>query len=1103
MRNAMKLPPFIRLSIGEPIEHLSELECLYKILELLARTGEWAHIFANFHVGGRQVDLVVFTERTTAVVEAKGYRHPVRGGPNGQWEQLGPYGVRKVGNAYTQAWNAKLAIRDEIQGKHPVDGYPNGLVIVTPGIPNGSEMSSDFKVTIAGLDSLELELSRPSGILLTSSACDDLARQLSLESVTSVAAAIDPTCLELERTFKTYVDSFRMFYKPLADALVADRYICDEAEFGLEEAKLLVISSNSSVLIRGPSGCGKSLLATSCAISCLQSGEIPLFVAGRNFEGDFQKLLDKEVALLGIGSARHLVRAAKLLNKRIALFLDGYNECRPDLQLSLTRSLRAFTVRHGASVVVSTQHELVGQSLLSTHTLLVAHPSEELKAKLAGLELQSDDTGSLQSLLSLANSGLEATLIGRVGARLRPGASRFNLFDTYARTRLGTSASEGVRLLSGFADTLITRACFSLSIREFDRLCDSRNLTHPAREHLFASGLLDLRGDRVSFIHELFFSAYSAEAAMRATGEEIPQILTALASPRYNASKKFIIGALEDGLLLQKVIDGVRDQEILNACSTGECGVMAMSITTRKVATMLDEMVKEAHSLDFQIGGEGWHAVDIRAATLHPELVDFGAYLGAIGDALMRGQHLPAALSACRYVDESIARFTRANVAEAKLKKIPLKSDTFSAAYVMHRGAAISQLVNFVHCGGLSFRHKEGPEFAHALRDAWQQASTPGQYYFLIGLTKFTEQYGPTIPHVVRLLQDLKALPYHLQLDLIDFSGHLREADDFHRTQLIDALQAALNKLGAMMNTVIFEALSGLGALDEDAERHVPVIRGEIESALGCDSEQSDSDAWGIFSRQFDHPFDSAYWEEVQGLDEAAKKRLLRKACRGAQSPYVSFVGILIRQLAEFKDPTVAQEILRWTSLPDKTSCMPQDAAEVFFNAHEALGRLGAELPVPDAGATEADNALLACGTLFYWANRPDVQDVETSANTLSARLTLGQSCRHSAAGALQLTVSWMLSADGTRTSLVRKYPNLAADVCRDALARREVQVGYFPNGFNSDQDGITRFAIQVLGEFGTQTDTIILRTFCDHEVLGTASLSAIKNIEERHRSND
>lgn len=513
---------------------------------------------------------------------------------------------------------------------------------------------------------------------------------------------------------------------------------------------------------------------------------------------------------------------------------------------------------------------------------------------------------------------------------------------------------------------------------------------------------------------------------------------------------------------------------------------------------MLDAMVKEAHGIDFEIAGEGWNAVEISAATRDADLMNFSAYLGAVGDSLMRGQHLQTVLAACRHVDESISRFTKANVAEAKLKKVPLKSDTFSAAYVMHRGAAISQLVNFVHCGGLSFRRKEGPEFAHALHKAWDQAVTPGEYYFLIGLTKYTEHYGRTITHVVRLLQNLRTHPYHLQLDLIHFSGHFRDADEFHRVQLIDALEAGLNKLGAMMNTVIFEALSSLGRLDEEAESHIEVIREEIESALGCDSEQSDSDAWGIFSRQFDHPFDSAYWEEVQGLDESAKKRLLRKACRGAQAPYVSFVGILIRQLAEFGDPTVAQEIKRWTALPDKSSCMPQDAVEVFFNAHETLGRLGAELPLSPGAATEPEAALLACGELFYWANRA-AGDVETSSDTESARLTLQQSCRSSAAGALQLTVSWRLSADGTRTSLVREYPSLAVDVCRKALASRDVQVSYYQHGFNSDKDGIARFAIHVLGEFGAQSDAIMLRQFCDHHALGTTSLSAIKNIEERH----
>ena len=1100
MAKTEKSLPLLRIFIGEPIQHRSELDCLKEVCEVLTRAGRWAYIFANFHAAGRQIDLVVFTEHSTAVIEAKGYFHPVRGGTNGQWEQLGPYGVRKIGNAYSQAWNARLALRDEIQRGHPVDGYPNGFVIVTPGIPEGSEISSDFKVTIAGLDSLKHELSRPSGTLMTPARCQELAKQLGLEPVSSPTAAMDLQALEVERTYNNYADAFRTFYEPVASALIADKYSCDEARLGPAEARLLVTASNSTILIRGPSGCGKTLLATSSAISCLRSGDVPLFVAGRNFEGDFQKLLDKEVALLGVGSARSLVRAAKLLNKRIVLFLDGYNECQQDFQLSLTRSLWAFAVRNGASVVVSTQHELVRQNLLTIQTILVSHPSAELKACLADVKRSAAGTENLQSLLRVANSGLEATLIGQVGTALQVGASRFRLFDTYARTKLGKSASEGVRILSAFADALITKACFSLSIREFDRLCDGQNLTQLDRVQLSKSGLLDLRGDRVSFIHELFFSAYSAEAAIRSAREEVQEILAMLASPRHHASKKFIIGALEDDLILHQVIDEIEDHDLLYACSTGECGLTAQSITSNKIAAMLDAMVLEAKDLEFRIVGEGWHAVEMSPGTQHVELRNFDAYICAIGDALMSGRHLEPVLSACRYADEAIARFTEANVAEAKSKKIPLKHDTFSAAYVMHRGAAISQLVNFVHSGGLSFRRQEGRGFSLAIHDAWQLARTPGEFYFLIGLTKFTEQHKKTVPHVVRLLQNVRNHPYHLQLDLIDFSGHFRDADDSYRTQIIEALQAALNKLGVMMNTVIFEALSGLGALDEEEENHIPVIREEIQSALSCDSEESNSEAWGIFSRQFDHPFDSAYWEEIQGLDEASKKRLLTKACRGAQVPYISFVGILIRQLAEFNDLCVAPEIMRWTSLPDKTSCMPQGAVEVFFNAHEALGRLGVALPTSHVGETEADDALLACGRLFYWANRADAKDLETSPNTLPAQLVLRQNCRQSGAGALQLTVSSMLSADGTHASLVRNYPNLAADVCRKALACREEQVSYFEHGFKSDQDSIACFAIQVLGECGTQADATMLRGFCDHQVLGTASLGAIRNIEQRHR---
>lgn len=216
---------------------------------------------------------------------------------------------------------------------------------------------------------------------------------------------------------------------------------------------------------------------------------------------------------------------------------------------------------------------------------------------------------------------------------------------------------------------------------------------------------------------------------------------------------------------------------------------------------------------------------------------------------------------------------------------------------------------------------------------------------------------------------------------------------------------------------------------------------------------------------------------------------------------HVSFLGILIRQLAEFNDSSVAPAITQWMTLPGKSCLMPQDAVEVFISAHEALGSLGVELPSSRGEATnEADNALLACGELFYWASRTDVGNAETSFNTLAARSTLLECCRNSAVGSLKLTTSAMLATDGMPMSLVTKYPATAAEICRDALESQIEQVSYFEHGFNCDSDSIACFAIQVLGTTGNIDDLKVLRDLCDHKSCGTSALNAIKKIEERHR---
>jgi hypothetical protein len=176
---------------------------------------------------------------------------------------------------------------------------------------------------------------------------------------------------------------------------------------------------------------------------------------------------------------------------------------------------------------------------------------------------------------------------------------------------------------------------------------------------------------------------------------------------------------------------------------------------------------------------------------------------------------------------------------------------------------------------------------------------------------------------------------------------------------------------------------------------------------------------------------------------------------------------------------------------------MPQDAVEVFVNAHEALGRLNGKLPTTTTPPTdEADEALRACGELFYWANVVGIRP-EQSQHTVNARTVL-LGCKHTAVDALQLTSSWMLSRDGTRSSLVKHYPQLCAAVSRNALERRPLQRSYFDRGLRSDSTSIAIFAIQMLGETGCPEDLHLLRSLCDDEGCGRSAIAAVRKIEDR-----
>lgn len=1082
--------------IGEPIQHKSEYDCLTAIYKVLKNLNSWSYIFANFHIEGRQIDFAIFTTNNILLIEAKGYILPVSGEINGQWTQYGSYGTTKIGNAYNQALNAKNALRDGIQKKIHINGYPNAAVIISPIIPLGSKLTKgDFKVKISDLNALSDIISQPSSATISQTECQLLTNIFNLEAASSLEAATDSNIFSIEKKYITYINAFSELYSLNIKEYISDNYEFNKNTYNFTEILLKTINNSNSILIKGPSGCGKTLITTKYALSCIEHNFIPIFISAKDFMGKFKNILDNEVNLLCNLTIVELIKISRILGKTIIIFLDGYNECPISLQPQLTRSLKAFSLRYNAKIIISSQNNLAYHDLLKVDEIYVKSPTQEFKIILSKANKNTDYSTHILNLLETANSGLEASLIGKIGNSLPLNSSKFIIFETYARKKLDKFCQNGIEILSSLANYLVQRARFTISIREFDRLCKTNNIDIDTRKIVLESNLIKERGDIISFSHELFLLTFTAESVIRENYNNIEKIVLALNSPRFNSAKTFILGAIEDDFMLNEVLNYCTDPQIITACADGECGTIAQKIINEKIQYHLLNMCTEAKNIRFKLDKTGWLNISIDKDSCNPQLKDFESYLTAIAKGVANGNYFKEILTACENLDYAIEKFSKEYSIEAKAQKISLHDRVFANAYIHQKEIALTKLISDIYLKFLLKHSKDEVKFYLALDAAWLSANTLGQYYFLIKTTKFIS--SPKSYSVIsRLCKDLLKFPYHFQLELIDLCTHLNNIEEKYRLQIINTLDSALNKVNFMLNSCIIEALNSLGALEQDKDNHVHMIHSEINSILQSDDTLSDELAWGIYSSQYDHPFSESYWEEVHNLDITSLKTLLIKACRGANKFNSFFIGDLIEDLAEINDQSVVSVLIPYTSLPPKDHSMPQGAIEAFVNAHEALGKFAVELPHQrDVIQAEADIALLACAELLYWIQRK-ISTPQNSSHTLNARNILLKYAKSASAAALYTITNQNFSSDVVSRKLFSAYPDFILEICRQALPSHDKQIYYFNNNYKNDSFNIAFFCIQTIGTLGSRDDLLLLKEFCDHKVLGISAIEAIKNIE-------
>lgn len=1090
-----------RVFIGACIDVESERVVLRALYDHLAKRTGWSVVLANFHCDGRQIDFVVGCDHGTLLIEAKQYRWPVHGAENGRWEMhFSTTSTRSIRNAYRQALDAKNLLRDHISGRLREGAYPDACVLAVPSLPAGSSVPSDSKVMVRSLLDLEGMLQKQSALRLREEEWVELAAGLSLESIDNLEMAFHESLSESRRLVDGYVREFLHAYGEVDLQLKPDSYEHDGKTEDKDQAADAVLAGASITVVRGPSGCGKSLLGRYMAVTAAKRSVVPVVIQAKYFQGQLRECLNKEVALLGTGSAAQLMSSIRRLGSSSLLVIDGYNECPATERLTLSRSARAFARRYSAACVVSSQIALEGTARDDERSLLVRAPSQALKHTIAASAVVGAvQPSSVSALLDAVQTGLEADLIGQVGMELGPDASTFAVFARFVRRKLGDQDAEGIGFLAALAGSLVEAASFSTSISQIDRLAHRTRFPADMRRRLIAARVLAERIDRVSFCHELFMQAFSAEWAVREAAGNVEVVLTSLASPRYAGCRALIIGALEDPSLQRLVLERIIDPDVLAAAYTGKCGEVPRLWAVAQLTSVLAKAAEEAEQLTFYGKNGSFIHAQVDPLTQLSWSKQERAALAAVTQLACEGPLLDVFLQAVSSLDVALGRAWKSLVDEG-MGSSRARSEAFQLLVLFgSEDIALTSAINGLS-GGMGYRGRAGRETANRIDLIWNTNASLMQLYVLVQLAG--QQYGNRHLFAEKTAELLRTrwheFPYHLRLALLHLARMGGEVSEAQKQLLVGALQT-LPSTNAWLDTPIVDALGSLGALRDGMWAQYDGIVEELRGILERKLEPAAwEDAYHFYAKQTDHPYGDAYCEAVRSLSSDERAQLLAMACR-TTSEYASFMCFLVREMSKLVTPGDAfalESIQCRLALPSLETHGPQDAIDTFVAAHEVLGKLGGALP--DLDFYNLDDrperiALLGCARLAYFHPHdrtgagPRVKDD----GALGLLTSVGATQALAAIALVEWSHYGELNPDNR---FVHRFREACVDFARQGLREAAQPREYFGRGWSERSH--RAMAISILDRHGDRSDLGALRELVDDPEVGIGALAAIKKLE-------
>lgn len=863
-----------------------------------------------------------------------------------------------------------------------------------------------------------------------------------------------------------------------------------------------IIFKRDGIAIIGPSGCGKTILSKKIALGFLNTG-IAIFLEGKYYETDLNALLNKYIAAFGFISTVDIFEISKNLKLPVLFVIDGLNECEPAKIPKLLIELDSIKRNYQIKILITSQKADKYFGVLDLQEITVDYPSYKTKSEIAKVYDRKLKNIKLESILNTVSSGLEAKMIGEIATDDINNVSRFSLFEIFLKYKLGEAKSEAFLFLSCIAKKLSENLTFSLPEREVDDILRNSAISDGVLALSLEVKILDLTFGRISFSHELFFNFFVAESIVRFSNN-VQSIIKAINLPKNYDKKLLIIGAISDFLVLDNVLDSITDVDLLNALCQGDGGEYPKRWTERKLNRIMSKIKEEIIGVEYEFNKEELAGIGFVKNTLVDWSVQEFTFINLLPYRIVQGELLYEFYDLIGIMDEKIQTVAKDLWEEGKRRGTNVRSGIFSASYVgmSNLRTAVASVVSAIRSGFVTFYNE-----SHITEEMVQwfikdRSLSYGKFYFVLLLLRWDEKLKYLYPYALDVVRSKwRSVPSQLTYEILDRAGHFHRTEE-ERELFIESLNTMNSEANNVwISTSVFEALSQIGALEEDTLEHIPIVEEQIERLLiNFESEENCAEINGVFNCQFDHPYNYAYQVAISKLDIDRKRLFYKRALKGMTS--VFFGPMLFFESLEVLNQDICPLIAKWTELPIIEKVFPQDSFRIFLLSHIILARYGYPLVSKFADVEKLpERALSAIAELYYWNNRKDLDPRKIKEVSFKAASELFNQvnpytidaiyeCRHNI---IQSNLNKFL--DDSIIYIDNEYQDVIVDLCRFTLQNLDSQKEI--KSINHGIDANTK-AISLLLQLGSIVDIDVLRNLSDHSKYGKSSVEAIRLLTQK-----